>query len=86
MNTYKLVKKSANQLEQLEKEVNELVENGWKVVGKLQQSRCDGAAIFIQQMKYKDEQPKRLPSPFYVGGYIPKSEGECKCKTPPTTK
>lgn len=86
MNTYKLVKKSANQLEQLENEVNELVDNGWKVVGKLQQSRCDGIAIFIQQMKYKNEQLKRLKSSTNSDGYIPKSEGKCKCKTPPTTK
>lgn len=86
MNTYKLVKKSANQLEQLEEEVNQLIKEGWRTVGTLQQSRCDGIAIFIQQLKYKEKHPKRLQSATIPDGYTPKSEGECKCKTPPTTK
>jgi len=60
--SYKLVRKSVNQLQQLEDEVNLLIGLGWKVIGEVKQSKCDGVPIFVQQMEYNSNHPKRLPN------------------------
>lgn len=58
--SYKLVRQNVNKLQQLEDEVNMLVGLGWKTVGEVKQTICEGTPIFIQQMEFNINQPKRL--------------------------
>ncbi len=60
---YKLVSGGINHLARIEKEVNDLTELGWEVVGELKTATAEGQTVFVQQMKYiNHHQPLNIPS------------------------
>ena len=58
--SYKLVRQNVNKLQQLEDDVNMYIGLGWKPVGEIKQTMCDGTPVFIQQMEFSLNHPKRL--------------------------